>query len=197
MSERAISSAISCATRSSGIPGARSAIFANIVFSLSRIAAGCAAAHPAAASTRAAISASWLWSTAASLDHGIRFVFDRLHHAAQRQQPVDARRRRLDLACQLVHQDHQLSQGLAIDPHYRGLSADHGEGGGEVASAETLRQQRSKLGLQRIETRRQPKPQIERLAVDALDLPNPADAEFVALRPRKARHADNTQIHRS
>jgi len=98
---------------------------------------------------------------AAFLEHGIRFVFDRLHDAAQRQQAVDARRRCLDLARQLVHQGNQLSQCLSIDPHYRRLSAGHRKGGRKVAAAETLRQQRAKLRLQRIETGRQPKPQIE------------------------------------
>src|SRR6266404_6637960 len=64
ISERAMSNAISCATRSSGMPGARSARLPSIVRSLSRIAAGCAAAHSTAASTKAIISTSWSRKTA-------------------------------------------------------------------------------------------------------------------------------------
>ncbi len=45
---------------------------------------------------------------AAFLEHGIRLVFDRLDDSAQRQQPVEPRRRRLDLARELVHQGDQL-----------------------------------------------------------------------------------------
>src|SRR5262249_11595438 len=50
----------------------------------------------------------------------------------------------------------------------------------------------AQLWLEHIEPGPEPKPQIERFAVYALDLPDPADAQPVALRPRKPGHAGNS-----
>src|SRR5207248_10861705 len=74
---------------------------------------------------------------------------------------------------------------------------DASEGRGKMAAAEALRKQRARPRLQRIKAGRQPKPQVERLAVDAFQLPNPADAKLVALGPRKPCHAGNTHGRRS
>src|SRR4029077_13458394 len=98
--------------------------------------------------------------------------------------------------CELFHQRHELDQRIAVDAQSRGRGPGDGEGSGDVTATEALRQLRAKPGFQRIEPRSQPKSQIERFAVDALDFPNPGDPELVTLPPREPRHAGYAHARR-
>ena len=184
--------------------------------SRSRSAAGWAAARPSAAAASAAISSSWLAQqggdprpllgagrrepverlgpagehrAAPFLEHRLVLVLDGLDDAAQGQQPVEARRRRLDLAGQFVDQRDELGQRLAIDAQHRRGDAGDRQVRRNIAAAKALRHCRAQLRLQRIEAGGEPQPQIERPAVDALDLPDPGDPGRFALGPGKPRHA--------
>ena len=63
---------------------------------------------------------------------------------------------------------------------------DHGQRHRDRAALHTLRQTSAQRQLQPLVTRRQAKAQIERLAVDALDLPDPGDSLLVPIGPSKA-----------
>src|SRR5205085_4711988 len=67
----------------------------------------------------------------------------------------------------------------------------------DIAAAAALPQGGAQLRLQRLETRRQAKPEFERAAVDAAHFPDPGDAVALALAAGEAGHAGDAHRARS
>ncbi len=98
----------------------------------------------------------------------------------------------LDLARELLHQRDELGQRLAVDAHRRRSGTGDREAGRKAASAKALGKRGAELGLERIKSGGEAEAQVDRLAVDAFQLPYPGDPELVALRPGEPRHAGYT-----
>src|SRR5665213_2314715 len=118
-----------------------------------------------------------------------RFV-GAFEHAAQRQQPVEPRRRGTGLGAELLGERHDFGKRRAVDPQYAGggVPGDR-KIDGNGAALQALGELRAQRRLDPIIARRQAKAEIERLAVDAFDLPHPAGPVGLPLGARESSHA--------
>ena len=113
-----------------------------------------------------------------------------LHHALERQEAVDCRRRRFDLPRQLsCGRQHRFEHGSVDANHRRRAGALDGQAGLNGAAGESLGGARAHPYLDRIPAGRQAEPQIESLAVDRFDLPGPGIGAAHAMAASKSGHA--------
>ena len=93
-----------------------------------------------------------------------------------------------DLLCDLDRR----GQRRGIDPEAaRALLRLKRQRGLKIAAAEALIGEHPGRGLDAVEPRRRAQPELQTAAIDALDLPAPAQGAARAMRIRKTRHADD------
>jgi hypothetical protein len=127
--------------------------------------------------------------TAAGGDNGLGIVLDGLNDAAHGEEAVEARRRGVNVARQLAQQGDDLVEHRPVDANRGRRQARDGERRRDVAAAAALSEGGAQLRLQRLEAGRQAQPQFERAAVDAAQFPDPGDAVGLALGAGEAGHA--------
>src|SRR6185437_4031274 len=130
----------------------------------------------------------------------IRLVLDlfaALQNAAQREQAIGTRQRRLALDDELLRQFRELRQYLAIDAEAAAGKPGQAQRHRDRAALQPLSHAAAQRQLQRIETRRHAHSEVDRLAVDALHLPDPGVAAFMPFCAGSAARAGYARAHTS
>jgi hypothetical protein len=111
-------------------------------------------------------------------------------HALHRQQPVEPGRSDIDLGGQLLDQrQHRVERGAVDAQRPGGVVTRDDQAGRDRAAFQRFGQAAAQLQFQPLIAGGQAETQIERLGIEAFQLPHPTDALFVAFGTRKSGHA--------